>query len=238
MQVGESMSWQTTSFVIALRNFLRRVGVAKLIRELIGSPNYEEAFETELLRVVRPGDCVWDVGANVGYYSIKFCEAARPEGRVVAFEPSPINRDRLREALATRQNVTIRSEALGSAPGRFSFSQGRDALGATSRISLSGAVEDDLTVLVERGDELVKAGVVPMPNVIKIDTEGFEREVIIGLSKTLGSPELHTVAVEVHFGLLVEGGQPRAPAEIEERLRSAGFSTRWTDASHIVGRRR
>ena len=133
------------------------MGITKLIQKLTGSPNYEEAFETELLGVVRPGDCVWDVGANVGYYSIKFCEACA-EGQVIAFEPSPINRNRLREALTARQNVTIRPEALGSTPGRLSFSQGRDPLGATSRVNLSGSVEDNLDVLVERGDDLIIAG--------------------------------------------------------------------------------
>jgi FkbM family methyltransferase len=230
------MSWQTAPFVIAFRNFLRRAGITKLIRELTGSPNYEEAFKSELFGAIRPGDCVWDVGANVGYYTVKFCEAV-PDGQVVAFEPNPMSRDRLREALRARQNVTIRPEALGSAAGRLNFSPGKDALGATSKVNPSGSGEGDIIVVVERGDELINAGLVPMPNVIKIDTEGFEREVIEGISKTLGSPVLHTVAVEVHFGLLVERGQPGAPAEIEQGLRSAGLSTRWTDASHIVGRR-
>jgi FkbM family methyltransferase len=231
------MSWQTAPFVIALRNFLRRAGITKLIREFTGPMSYEEAFKTELLGAIRPGDCVWDVGANVGYYTVKFCEAVCSQGQVIAFEPNPVSRDRLRDALIACENVTIRPEALGSAAGRLRFSPGRDPLGATSKVNPAGFGEDDIVVPVEPGDDLINAGLVPMPNVIKIDTEGFEREVIVGLSKTLTSPVLHTIAVEVHFGLLVERGQPGAPTEIEAGLRSAGFSTHWADASHIVGRR-
>jgi len=67
----------------------------------------------------------------------------------------------------------------GNSVGRLSLSQGRDNLGATSTVNPSGSEEGDIAVLVEPGDELIKAGVVPLPNAIKIDTEGFEQELAI-----------------------------------------------------------
>jgi hypothetical protein len=97
--------------------------------------------------------------------------------------------------------------------------------------------EGAITVAVERGDALIAAGVVPTPTVIKIDTEGFELEVLTGLEHTLSSAALHTIGIEVHFGMLAERGQSGAPAMIEGRLRAAGFDLRWTDLSHLLGRR-
>ena len=235
------MSWQTNPACIVLRTLFRRLGLKRILyklQRLKGTAlEYERSFEERLMGAIRPGDCVWDVGANVGYYSLKFNIAANSGGKVVAFEPSPLNRHRLEEALAGCRSVDIRPEALGSASDWANFAQGTDDLGATSRVVPKNSGEEKITVQVERGDALIKSGIVPTPNVIKIDTEGFELEVLLGLENTLMNPALHTVAIEVHFQLLAESGQPGAPAEIEKRLRLAGFTINWTDASHIVARR-
>ena len=55
-----------------------------------------------MLACIRPGDCVWDVGANVGLYSEVFAAAAGPSGKVISFEPSPACAAMLEERLRDR----------------------------------------------------------------------------------------------------------------------------------------
>jgi hypothetical protein len=75
------------------------------------------------------------------------------------------------------------------------------------------------------------------PNVIKVDVEGFEEEVLLGMGDVLTSPELRSVLVEVHFLKLEVRGRATAPVRIEKLLKSKGFRTDWVDASHLVGTR-
>jgi hypothetical protein len=76
-----------------------------------------------------------------------------------------------------------------------------------------------------------------MPNVIKIETEGFELDVLLGLRQTLQEKSLRTLCIEMHFGLLQERGLSNAPSDIEKLLVSSGFSLVWPDASHVVATR-
>jgi hypothetical protein len=103
-------------------------------------------------------------------------------------------------------------------------------------------VEDDIEHAIEvsmaAADDMICSSEVITPNVIKIDTEGYELEVLEGMISTLSNSSLRTVFVEVHFCLLSERGLSRAAAEIEKTLVEADFHTHWTDASHIVGNRR
>jgi len=206
------------------------------LASLLGGITYEDRFQAAMLGAIRPGDTVWDVGANVGFYSKKFSEIAGSSGKVFAYEPSPANLQRLNEAVASLGNVTVVPVALGECKGVVEFEQGNDPLGATSRIVDRAVRESERKVKVHMssGDHLVTSGVAELPNVIKIDTEGFELDVLRGLKQTLRQKNLRTLCVEIHFGLLKERGLPNAPSDIETLLVSSGFSLVWTDASHIV----
>lgn len=232
------MSIYTSSLSIAVRSFARRIGIAKHIQSLINAKkSYEEEFDDALLSAIGENDCAWDVGANVGKYTQKFSRLVGVSGRVIAFEPSPDNYAKLEENCGFLENVTLRAEALGDESGFVSFVQGEDAIGATSHVAMAAGVGSETQVRVERGDALIEEAAVPIPNVIKIDTEGFEVEVIRGLGSLLAHPELRAIGVEVHFGILARRGMKRGAAEVESRLKQAGFATRWVDLSHVIASR-
>ena len=69
---------------------------------------------------------------------------------------------------------------------------------------------------------------------MKIDVEGFEYEVIAGLGDVIREPSLRALGIEVHFGILKERGDEKAPARIERYLKDAGFDVSWADPSHIL----
>jgi FkbM family methyltransferase len=233
------MSWRTNRIVLALRNLGRSSGLNRWVVAKIGSVQYEDRFQKRMLGEIRPSDCVWDVGANVGLYSSLFSRVVGATGKVFAFEPSPTNFARLTSAVGSLDNVVLVPMALGDSAGRMAFTQGSDATGATSRVIAEAADLAGPTVEVEvrRGDELVVSTEAGDPNVIKIDTEGFELEVIRGLEQTLRRPKLRALFIEIHFALLNDRGLATAPAEIERELEECGFSCAWPDASHIVATR-
>jgi FkbM family methyltransferase len=229
------MTWHTNAAFIGLRNMARSLGLTRPLARLRGSRKYEHAFDDALFAALQAGDVVWDVGANVGYYTRRFAETVAPDGHVVAFEPFPATAERLSTNMQGVPNYTLQMTALGAEAGAVNMEGGEDALAATSRIVADSG--NGVTVQISTGDGLVAKGDVPVPTVMKIDTEGFELDVLRGMTVLLGKPQLRAVFVEVHFGLLSDRGQPKAPADIERLLRSAGFTTRWVDPSHIAAER-
>lgn len=232
------MSIRTSRMMLALRSAGRSLGLNRLIARMLPQESYEDRFWQAFEQTVRASDVVWDVGANVGLYSTKFSGLVGETGSVIAFEPSPVNRARLQENVGALRNVVVQPLALGRSAGEVKFAQGEDDLGATSRVVDKGGDGGGLlTIRMETGDSLVASGVAPGPTILKIDTEGFELDVIAGLRNSLAARSLRMVGVEVHFGILQDRGLSAAPAEIERMLEDCGLRLQWVDASHLVGLR-
>lgn len=222
---------------LAARRVGQKLGVLRPMvrawRRLMQS-GYEDRFDAALLAEVREGDVVWDIGANVGIYTLKFSEAVGPTGRVVAFEPSPDPIEMLRASTADRGNVEIMTVALSDQPGEAQF------FSSTTGYSPSDGLRprhdsDRMTVVpVRRGDDYRAGGA---PTVIKIDVEGFEREVLKGMPETLRDPNLRALFVEVHFQDSADRGAASAPREVAQMIREAGMTLRWIDPSHLEARR-
>jgi FkbM family methyltransferase len=236
LDLSEKMSWRTHPLTIGLRSFTRYLGVNRFVARVILRAPYESSFHDVMFGSTLPGDCAWDIGANVGLYTLKFAERVGKEGCVFAFEPSTTNRLRLENAVKPYRNVTVLPVALGEHDQMMPFQQGSDELGATSRILTTDQSSGEcIPVSVVRGDNLLASGRVGMPNVIKIDTEGFELDVLHGLGNILNTPALRALFIEVHFDLLRQRGLDNAPRSIERLLSNSGFDCRWADPSHVVG---
>lgn len=225
------MSWQTNSIVMMLRNIGRTLGLNKWIASCLLGGGYETRYDNSFSGALRQGDCVWDVGANVGYYTCLFSNRVGERGKVFAFEPSPVNFDRLTTACALLENTTLMQCGLGREDSKLCFQQGADALGATSRIVESGS--KGVLVDIRSGMSLIE-GAVQLPNAIKIDVEGFENEVLEGLGDMLKNPKVRLIGIEVHFGILKERGVAHVPQQIENTLHDNGFAVSWPDSSHIL----
>jgi len=148
-------------------------------------------------RWVNPGSTVIDVGANIGYNTIRAAQRAGPRGRVVALEPTPDNLAVLRENVAASglANVVIEAVAAGRAAGtRDFFVRGeKSAVNSLFPDSCYARVTDVLRVRVVPLDELVDG----VADVVKIDVEGAELDVLEGMPRLLRSPRA-VLIVEWH----------------------------------------
>ena len=233
------MNWQTNPAMIGLLNVARKTGVIQFINQFLPrKKNYEQTFDTAMFEAIKPGDVIWDVGANVGYYTRKFSDSVGSAGQIFAFEPFPATAARLRAELTGVETVTVLPVALGAETGTVSMRQGDDELGATNRIVEGGAGESRVTCVdIATGDSIFSHGLAAAPAIIKIDTEGFELDVLNGMQEILNRATLRAVFIEVHFGLLAERGLSAAPGRIERLLSEKGFRNRWLDLSHLAAYR-
>jgi len=159
-----------------------------------------------LMKISKPGDCIYDVGAEIGLYSVFLSMAVGENGQVVAFEPEEIRYKRLKGNLLLNNlnNVSIFSTALGDKNREEKLLVGRDNV-APGFINLSEAKSKDETfqmVKIMNGDEFIYQNHLSLPKAIKIDVEGYEYYVIKGLEKTLKSDTCQIVCCEIHPKML------------------------------------
>ena len=225
----------SSPLLMNLRSVGRKLGLNRLASRLF-SHGYEDRFGPALLAEVRSGDTVWDVGANVGLYSVQFAERAGERGRVVAFEPVPACFAELERATQGWDGISLVNVALGSSDGHLTMALEEYALAATHRVvesretaSAGGYTE----VSVRSAESFVDEHPELFPNLIKVDVEGFEGAVFDGMQGLLADPRLRCIGIEVHFGLLQERGEAATPRKLEQGLREQDFRVTWTDASHL-----
>ena len=218
------------------------LGVLERTSRRMASGRYEEKLSKILFLHICPGDVVWDVGANHGYYTTKFADAVGESGVVVAFEPAHDTFESLTNSVGIRKNVRLENSALGDSDGTaelyVSAGEGCEYdVCHLAPVKNTERVKSVSEVNVVKGDSYRSAHPDLAPNRIKIDVEGFEYEVLLGLSETLKSSRLRSVFIEVHFTFLRERGVPDWPARIVTLLKANRFQTRWVGPCHLVASR-
>ena len=91
--------------------------------------SYEPSKMAVAAELTSTGAIVFDIGANVGIYTLLFSARAGQSGRVVAFEPSPRNVAYLKQHLTLNDasNVEVVEAAVSDAVGRSSFDDTADS---------------------------------------------------------------------------------------------------------------
>jgi len=134
-------------------------------------------------RLVRPGDTVLDIGANIGLVTLWMSSLVGESGRVHAFEPNPILQEMLEKTFHRNgcSNVQLHRMALGSEEGTLDLWIPQNNAGAGSLI-LNREVEDChvVPVPVHTLSSVLGQERIDSVRLIKIDAEGFEEEVLRG----------------------------------------------------------
>ena len=171
---------------------------------------HERAMFGGIQRLLRPGDVVYDIGANLGLYARFFIQAFGASS-VIAFEPMAQNRQTLLRNLQlggidskvrvfphavsdSTGEEALQIDQMGSATAALSRVTGGAACETHRQFGLEGKTEQVRTTTL---DEIVRSEALPPPGLIKIDVEGAEGMVLSG---ALGTIERHKprLAVELH----------------------------------------
>lgn len=153
---------------------------------------------------------VLDVGANRGQFSVAILELMRPE-TVHAFEPLPSASATLRGLRIRYPGLVVHETAVGAVSGKAVIRISEQTQSSSLRQMLprhldafpESRVRSTVEVEVHPLDEILVATDLRRPCLLKIDTQGFERDVILGSARLLSAVDY--VVVELSFTQLYEG---------------------------------
>jgi FkbM family methyltransferase len=149
---------------------------------------FERSTVITLERLVKPGDVVFDIGANIGAHTLGLARSVGSTGRVFAFEPSDFAFDKLKRNLALNpelQGRTFPSQVLlaatpaGDAPKEI-FASWPLEKDASVHPKHRGRLVTAQNATVDTLDRFVEREGVDQLNVIKIDVDGHELPVLQG----------------------------------------------------------
>jgi FkbM family methyltransferase len=135
-------------------------------------------------KLVKTGDVIWDIGANIGLFSLAAAVRAGDRGEVIAFEPDTWLVQLLRRTSAAQPpryaSIKVVPAAVASEISlrQFSIAARSRASNALAEYGSSqmGGVQEQQLVATFNLDWLVTK--LPRPNIVKIDVEGAELEVL------------------------------------------------------------
>lgn len=197
-------------------------------RALFVSGMYEPASMLAIQRFLFTGAVMFDVGANVGVFTLVGSRRVGPAGHIYSFEPSSRECATLDRnvALNSCDNVTViaaaASDRRGTATLRVAAGQHRGQNTLAPSFAYPGVqTEREEIVSVVALDDLWRAQTVRKPAVLKIDAEGSELHVLRGATALLREA-MPVVIFEVNDALLEASGASRAA--VEQFLLSFGYT--------------
>ena len=167
----------------------------------------KEPDTIEWIETFDEGDVFWDIGANVGAYSLYAARAGKVS-RVLAFEPSPWNF----AALVRSANLNGWSDRIAtycvamSDRTKLDTLHMKNAYFGSAQCSFGEAVNQwggELDVAYEQAalgfsvDSFIDLFDAPFPNQIKIDVDGLDGTIAAGMSQTVLDPRVKGVLIEI-----------------------------------------
>lgn len=192
------------------------------------------AYEPRILRaytpLLRPGDTVLDIGANIGAHTLHFARLVGPTGSVHAFEPTDFAFAKLRRNLSLNPACASRVNAQqaflvaghGDGPPKTAYASWPvsratddvDPMHLGRSMPISGAS-------VITGDDYCTAQGIHRIDLIKIDVDGHEFSVLQGLRHTLARLRPKILIELAPF--VFDQVSPRAFEELISFLRVLGY---------------
>jgi FkbM family methyltransferase len=186
----------------------------------------EQAVQATLAERLRPGMVFYDLGANLGLFTLLAARLVTAAGKVFSFEPDPTNAANLRRNIQRNgfTNVTVVQSGIWSSTGDRSFlAANSDSPDHGVGRFVAHAPEDSGTLIpcVALDDFIQNA---PPPDAIKCDIEGAEVEALRGAAKLLQSPKRPWIIMETHSPALEQAARAM--------LGSCGYQLTSADGLH------
>lgn len=231
-----------------------RVASATWARAVAKLTIKKEPETIEWLETFKDGEVFWDIGANVGVYSLY--AALLNKVQTFDFEPSAANYFILNRNIKINQfakKITAFCLALGDKSELSHLFMGDEGEELGGALNQFGAALDwdgkPFKAAFTQGmigysvDDLISTFNIGFPNHIKIDVDGIEDKVIVGCSQTLADPRVKSVLIELNVERKDYCGRVIADIEnagmkLESRRHAAMFdSGQWSSFyNHIFVR--
>lgn len=199
---------------------------------------HEAASSAQLIKELKPGMKVLEIGANIGYYVKLVANEIGSDGRILAFEPSRVNVDMLRknvELSSLEDIVHIEHTAVGETSGEAELFM-MDKANASSLIRRTDnsltQVDSEIVPVVSIDDYLASYEL--DFDWFRMDVEGYEFEIVRGMKKSIAKSKPAGCFIEVHSSLFPELGH--TTLEFMELMNSNGFRlniARWRGRTDI-----
>lgn len=187
----------------------------------------EPAVQLAILRHLRPGMTFYDIGANIGFFSLLAARLVGPEGRVVAFEADPEVARRLREHAGRNQfsTISVEQKAVWSETGAVSFAHADPNLSPDRGLGrvVAGAAPGTTQLQAVSLDDFLRTS--RAPDFLKCDVEGAEVEVFRGARRLLA---------EKRPILLAEMHSEENRQVLLQELAGLGYNCEALDENHIL----
>jgi len=156
-------------------------------------------------RVIKPGQVVLDIGANIGYYTLLFSRLVGDAGKVIAFEPDPDNAALLIQNLAANQcqNVTVHQVATGARQAILRLYQCAENAGMHRAYNSICCTTDYRSVTSVAIDQFLENE--SQIDFLKMDIEGYEYFALQGMQAIL-EEKAPKILVEFSPFALAEAG--------------------------------
>lgn len=168
------------------------------------SGKYERFLTDQILTMLPANGTFVDVGANIGYISYIIAKARPIAKNIIAIEPNPKVKEIIKYNLERFPSVKIFHFGLGSKEGNLEFYQGSySEIGSfvkgynESFMSHATYNVESISIPVQKGDVILSW--VESIDVLKVDVEGFEMEVFIGLSNMIKAGRIKAIFFEYNI---------------------------------------
>ena len=148
---------------------------------------YEENETNFVKNLIKKGDIVLDIGANIGYYTLLFAQLVGNSGKVYSFEPDPRNYQLIEKNIEINNftNVVLVKKGVSNKSEKATFYLMKSGAHNTLKKGHSGTI-DEIDIDVISLDDYFK--ILPIiPDFIKMDIEGNELNALKGMKNILKS---------------------------------------------------
>ena len=187
----------------------------------------EKVSQAAVAERLRPGDVFYDLGANLGFFSLLAARIAGPTGSVFSFEPDVQIAERLRRNAARNglSNIVVVEMGVWSASGTLNFitSDSTSPDRGVGRFQPDDAGSAGIQTRCVSLDDFIRNA--PPPRAIKCDVEGAEIEVFRGAAELLSTYQ-PWILCELH-----SRENDRAWREL---IAGFGYSFESVDSDHVL----
>jgi FkbM family methyltransferase len=205
-----------------------RCDISQLIqRHLYFWGGYEEEHCEQWMRLARHSRVIFDVGANVGIYSL-LAARANPRASVHAFEPTPAVAELLTNNIELNglRNIAVNRTGVGDRSGQATLRECRGSNGSNEGMNFvvreaADSESGDLSIPLVSLDDYCQRRGIESVDLMKMDIEGGEYDALVGANRLLRAQAVGCIFLELSEWAAHRGGH--STAHIKSLLADLGY---------------